>query len=256
MRRKNALDSSKLIQVSSKNSVIDVYVDAFPIERVKFRIADYGTPQTSIDIFMEFSDFLKVAHDCRTGELFNIVRNSKQPVVITRGGSPAERANRPDHKAESRILSLGMLNDKIYFNASVGPGNATETGLIMPAGPADKKVSAMTTIGDCKKLIFYTEAAINAYLPTIVNKLVEASEKTRQEFLKNSNQPKPVQNTPYNNQPQPQPQPQTQYQPKYDPQASAYYNQPNNQPPQYGANQNSQGSYYDNGFGGNMSPLV
>ena len=188
MRRKNALDNSKLIQISSKNSVIDVYVDAFPIERVKFRIADYNSPQTSIDIFMEFSDFLKVAHDAKTGDLFKMMAANKQQLIIARGGTSPQKANRSDGNAESRIMSLGMLNDKIYFNASLGAGTTTDTGLIKPLGQPEKKVSAMMTIGDAKKLFIYTEAAINAYLPTIVNKLVEAGQKNRGDFLKNTGQ--------------------------------------------------------------------
>ena len=185
MKRKNALDSSKLLQISSKNSVIDVYADSFPIEQVKFRIADYNTPQTSIDIYMDFSEFLKIAFDVKNGEIFRALDGGKQ-IIIARGGTPANRARRQDGKAEARQMSLGMSNGKIYWNASLGAGNASQTGLIMPAGAPEKKVSAMMTVADFKRLIIYTEAAINAYLPTIVSSLVDAAQKTREEFMKNN----------------------------------------------------------------------
>ena len=117
MRRKTTYDQSKLISVSSKNSVVDLLIDAFPIEQVKLRFATYGQNSQFIDIYMDFSKFLMHAQDVKTGKFFNDLANSPSPKVLARGGSSS--SNRPDGKPESRILSVS--NCKTEARGQGGP---------------------------------------------------------------------------------------------------------------------------------------
>ena len=179
MRRVSEFDKSKLIEISSKKSVANIYVNAFPIEQVQVRIATYGPPQQFIDIFIDFAEFLRITQDVKSGKLFKDLEKSNQQIVLARGGTPASRSKREDGQAESRTLTIGLMNNAIFLNASSGPGTSTETGAITPSGAPDKKVSASMSIDDCKKLFLYTEAAIQAYLPTIVNQLVNYANSQR-----------------------------------------------------------------------------
>jgi len=184
MRRKTVYDLSKLISVSSKNSVVDLLVDAFPIEQVKLRFATYGQNSQFIDIYMDFSKFLLIAQDVKSGKFFNDLANSSTGKVIARGGSTS--SNRQDGKPEARILNVSMSQNKnLFFNAQTGPGKLNQTGLIMPDGAPDKKIDAMMNIDQCKELFIYGEKAIEAYMPSLVNKLIADYQANRQQTINN-----------------------------------------------------------------------
>lgn len=176
MKRTSDFDKTKLINVSSKNSVVDLFVDSFPIEQVKLRFATYGQNSDFIDIYLGFSKFLALAHDIRTGKFFNDLTNNSQGTVITRGGSV-----KPGVQPESRILSAQMSQSgNIFLNATLGPGKLSQTGLIMPDGAPTKKIGVMMSIDQCKEFFIYGAAAIEAYLPSLVNQLVANAQATRQ----------------------------------------------------------------------------
>ena len=168
MKRTSDFDKTKLISISSKYSVVDFYVDSFPIEKVKLRLATYGQSSDFIDIYIEFSDFLVLAHDIRTGKFFQDLTNNPQGKVITRGGSA-----KPGTQPESRILSASISQNGMFLNATLGPGRTNDTGLIMPNGEPTKKIGVPMSFDQCKKLFIYGEKAIEAYMPKIVVPMVD-----------------------------------------------------------------------------------
>lgn len=178
MKRTSEFDKTKLMSVSSKNSVANLYVDAFPIEQVKLRLATYGENSTFIDIYVGFSTFLKLANDIRSGRFLQLLANSPNGLIITRGGSA--KSSRPDGKPESRILSAQMSQTgSVFLNATQGAGKLNQTGLIMPDGAPDKKISVMMSQDQLQELFIYGAEAIKAFLPQLVVPMVNLAQTNR-----------------------------------------------------------------------------
>ena len=178
MRRKNEFDASKLTQVATNKTVMSAYVDAFPIEQVKFRFAEFENAGDFIDIYLAFEDVLRITQDIKSGKLFKDMQSSEYPIQISFGGSVKGDV------VESRSITFGMQKDKIYVNAQKGPGKTTSTGAIMPNGAPTKKVSVGMSIDAFKGMFLYVEAGINAYLPYLVKDLVRVAEENRQKYSK------------------------------------------------------------------------
>lgn len=178
MRRKTEYDATKLTQVATKKSVMTVYVDAFKIEQVKIKFAEFEDAKNTIDIYLGFEETLRIVQDIKSGKIFRDMQNAQYPIQISYGGSMKDGA------LESRSLTFGMQNDKIFVNAQKGKGKATNTGAIILDGQPTKKVSVGMSIDAFKGLFLYTEAAINAYLPTLVGRLVAIAEENRQKNSK------------------------------------------------------------------------
>lgn len=179
MKRTSEFDKTKLTQVANNKSVVAVYVDPFPIEMIKLRFAEFENAQNSVSIYLSFEDTLRIAEDVKSGKIFKDIQSSNYPIQVTHGGTPANRANRADHKAEARLMTFGMQKDKVYVNAQSGPGKELSTGFIQPDGNPENKISVGMSIEDFRGMFIYTAAAINAYLPTLVNQLVSTAEKNR-----------------------------------------------------------------------------
>ena len=90
MRRKNEYDASKLTQVATNKTVMSAYVDAFPIEQVKLRFAEFANASDVIDIYLSFEDALRITQDIKSGKLFKDMQNSQYPIQISFGGSSKE----------------------------------------------------------------------------------------------------------------------------------------------------------------------
>ena len=183
MRRKNEYDQSKLTQVATNKAVVSAYVDAFPIEQVQLRFAEFANAKDVIDIYLSFEDALRVVQDMKTGKLIQAIRLAQYPLQISFGGTNKEG------KVESRSMTIGLQEDKedptktkIYVNAQKGPGKTTSTGAIIPAGQPARKISVGMSINDFKGMFLYIEAAINAYLPYLVKDLVHAAEEQRKKY--------------------------------------------------------------------------
>lgn len=174
MRRKTEFDETKLTQVATNKTVMSIYVDAFNIEQVKMRFAEFEDAKNIIDIYIKFEDFLRIVQDIKSSKIFKDMQSSPYPIQISFGGSIKEGM------VESRSISFGMKGDKIYINAQKGPGKTTNTGAIIPDGQPTKKISVGMSIDDFKGIFLYTEAGIHAYLVRFVNKLVDTAEKNRQ----------------------------------------------------------------------------
>lgn len=173
MRRKTEFDATKLTQVATNVSAMSVYVDAFPIEQVKFRFAEFKNANEFIDIYLSFEDTLRIVQDIKSSKIFKDMKAAQYPINISFGGTV-----RGD-QVESRVISFGMQEDKIYINAQKGPGKTTHTGAIKPSAPPIKKVSVGMSIDSFKSTFLYIEAGINAYLPTLITKLVDTAEQRR-----------------------------------------------------------------------------
>lgn len=176
MRRKNEFDETKLTQVATNKSVMSVYVDSFPIEKVKLRFAEFETAKDIIDVYISFEEALRIAQDIKSGRLFKQMQTSQRPVQVTFGGSMK------DGQVESRSLTFGMMGEKIFINAQKGPGKTTDTGAIIPDGPPTKKVSVGMSADTFKEIFIYTEAGINAYLPELIKGLVAKAEENRSKW--------------------------------------------------------------------------
>jgi hypothetical protein len=174
MRRKNEYDASKLTQVATNKTVVSVYVDSFPIEKVKFRFVEFANSSNAVDIYLNFEDIFRITQDIRSGRLFKDIQDSPYPIWLQEyGGGPSKDGT------ISRRLSVGMKNDRVFLNSQSGPGKVSSTGSITPNGDPTSKVSVGMTINDFKKLFLYTEAGVNAYLPHLIDDLIAAAEEQR-----------------------------------------------------------------------------
>ena len=175
MNRNNEFNKTKIVSVSNGKAVVDVYADSFGIEKVKIVVSKYEGNKNSVDSYIEFSDFLRIAEQVKTKEIFKKIQTTGNAVDLYRGGTPAARSKREDRKAVSKILSINMSNTgTIFLNASKGPGKESGKGAIIPDGAPDAKVSVSLSYDDCLALFMYTELAVKAYLPAIFNDIFTA----------------------------------------------------------------------------------
>lgn len=176
MNRENSFEKYKIFKVSTNKVVTNVYLDAFGIEKVRFQNASYETKQ-SIDCYLDFADVALLAEDARSGRLIKKIQASGKPMTIQMGGT--KHSKNYDGQPESRIMSLGIANDKIFINMVAGPGRLGETGLIIPNGHSDKKISVGMSIDDFRKMMIFAHDCVNAYLSNMINTLVYESEQDR-----------------------------------------------------------------------------
>ena len=176
MNRNNDFNKTKIVSVSNGKAVVDVYADSFGIEKVKIVVSEYEGNKNSVDAYIEFSDFLRMAEQVKTKDIFKKIQSSNgKGVDLYRGGTPASRSKREDGKAVSKILNMNMSNTgTIFLNASKGPGKESGKGAIIPDGAPDAKVGVSLSYDDCLAMFMYTEMAVKAYLPTIFKGLFEA----------------------------------------------------------------------------------
>lgn len=178
MRRKSEYDQTKLTQAATNKTVVSAYADAFPIEQVKFRFAKFEQADNFIDIYLSFEDTLRVCQDIKSGKLFKDMLNSQYPIQISFGGSVKEGV------VESRSVTFGLKDNKVYLNAQKGPGKTSTTGAIIPVGKPTNAISVGVNVDDFKGMFLYIEACIHAYLPSLVTHLVDIAEENRKKFTK------------------------------------------------------------------------
>lgn len=176
MKREDKFEKYKVTKVSTDKVVCNVYMDAFPIEKVKIQNCSYKS-KDSINIYLDFPLISRLAADVTTGRLFKkIEADQYHKYNVHMGGT----AKGPDGKPISRRMDLGMSGEKIFINMSEGPGKLSDTGVIMPDGQSTTKVSVPMSIDDFRELILFTHDCVNAYLAHLVNKLVRESDEDRQ----------------------------------------------------------------------------
>ena len=174
MKRTNDFEKRKIYKASTNKVVTNVYMDAFGIEKVRFQNASYEE-KTSIDIYLDFAKLTLLAEDVRSGRIFKKLENDK--ITVTMGGSKS--SENYNGQPESRIMSLGRKDDKIFINMTCGLGKLGPTGLIIPDGQPDKKISVGMTIDDFRTMILYTDKCVSAYLSYYIPDLVYQFEEER-----------------------------------------------------------------------------
>lgn len=180
MNRNDQFERFKITKASTNKVVTNVYMDSFPIEKVRFQNVQYES-KASIDVYLDFPQVALLAADAASGRLFKqIDAAGKNGYTVQMAGTKSSKnyGGRP----ESRILSLGISGDKIFINMSAGPGKLSSTGAIMPDGPQDRKISVGMTIDDFRKMMVYTHDCVNAYLASMIPQLVFESEQNRANY--------------------------------------------------------------------------
>ena len=183
MNRNNEYNKTKITSVSTGKAVVDIYADCFSIEKVKLVISEYEGNKASIDTYIKFADFLRIAEQVRNKDIFAKIRKSGgKGVDLYRGGTQAARAKRQDGKAIAKVLNMNMSETgTIFLNASRGPGKENGKGAIIPDGAPENKVSVSMTYDDCYAMFNYTELAIKTYLPRMFGAIFSEVERRMEE---------------------------------------------------------------------------
>lgn len=187
MDRSNEFNKTKIMEVSTNYSVVNAVVDSFGIEKVKLRFTKYDAPKDSIDIYVDFSTMILYMNDMITGRMLKQIESSPSGLQLVMGGSKSSK--RLDGKPESKILSINNGKNKrgetvYYLNAVESEGRLSETGLIIPTAANKLSVSVSMSEQDLRELFIYIGTAIQAYMPTLVNKWLKAAEENRMNYNK------------------------------------------------------------------------
>lgn len=184
----------QIYRADGKGKFVETLSRSFDIGKVILNFVEYddtkeaGNRITSqVAIYMDFPKFRAFAQDMISGRFLKLAEKNKgKPVYEDLTGTSAERLKtqnraRKDGKAESRRFSLTMGTKGFFFTAEAGPGEETETGLIKPAGKAEKRISVILDPQHCKELVLTTLASIDHYL--IAKETVRQFEEIRQSLL-------------------------------------------------------------------------
>lgn len=173
-KNEKTYENRQIIRIDGKSKFVEVLDTGFDIGKVALNFIEYDDSKKSgeritqqIMIYMDFAKFRVFAHDMLSGRFAKLAADKKLRYQDLTG-TPAERLKaqnreREDGKAESRKLSLTPSAKGFFFTAESGPGEEMETGLIKPAGKAEKKVSIPMDADQSKQLVLMTLAAIDAY---------------------------------------------------------------------------------------------
>lgn len=178
MNRTDKYEKGKISKASTNKVITNVYFDAFGIEKVRFQNANYAE-KTSIECYVDFEEVAILATDAANGKLMKELESGAK--TVTMGGSKSSK--RFNGAPESRIMTLGRSGDKIFVNMTAGKGKLNETGLIIPDGAPDKKISVCMPIDKFRSMIIYTYDCVRGYLPHMVNTLVRELEADRENYL-------------------------------------------------------------------------
>ena len=175
MNRDDQFEKFKVFKASTNKVVTNVYMDAFPIEKVRFQNASYEE-KTNISCYLDFSTVARVAADATSGRIFKLIEEDQYHRYTLSMGGTKKGA---DGKPVSKTMYLGMANDKVFINMTEGPGKLSSTGAIMPDGQPTKKISVGMSKDDFREMFIYAHDCVNAYLGPMIHKLVKESEEER-----------------------------------------------------------------------------
>lgn len=173
-------NDNQIIKIDGRDCFVEVTADAFEIGKVRMNFVKYdltlqpGSRQTDfIPIYMDFSMFLLFAQDVLSGRLASLPDSKLFELM---GGTSAERLahvgkSRDDKMSLSRQFRL-MKGSKRPFllQAEQGPGETSDTGLIMPrygkkfGVEPEQKIMIPMTAEDLKRLCLLTRTHIEAYI--------------------------------------------------------------------------------------------
>lgn len=167
-------ENHQIIRIDGRSKFVEVLNSSFEIGKVILNFIEYDDKKQAGDrisqrvtIYMDFSKFRLFAQDMISGRFAKLAAEKKLNYVDLTGTSverlKSQNREREDGKAESRKLSLAPSAKGFFFTAESGPGEATDTGLIKPAGKTEKKVSIPMDGDQAKSLVLMTIAAMDAY---------------------------------------------------------------------------------------------
>lgn len=178
MNRNDTYEKGKISKAADEDSVMNIYFDAFSIEKVRFQNASPSN-KTSIECYVDFEDVAILATDAANGNLIKELKNS--PIIISTGGSKSSK--RFNGAPESRTMSVALSDDIVIVEMIAGKGKLSETGLILPDGQPDKQIRVAMPIKKFRSMIIYTHDCVKAYLSTMVSNIVNTLENDRKKYL-------------------------------------------------------------------------
>lgn len=174
-----AILNREIYEVNGKQTFFKIKANAFNIGKVLFAFVEFDTNtnklKNNIDIYMSIPDMLLFCNDVLSGKLpkeaISVMEknpNFPPPVFTIQGGTSAERANRPDGKAQARVINFGSSSTKgnYLFQALTGPGKVTDKGLITIENPTkpETRINVRCSATDLKKLCLAFKADYTAWL--------------------------------------------------------------------------------------------
>lgn len=167
-------ENHQIIRIDGKSKFVEVLDRGFGIGKVTLNFVEYDDKKKvgdriiqQVTIYMDFAKFRVFAQDMLSGRFAKMAADKNLNYQDLTGTSAerlkAQDREREDGKSESRKLSLKPSAKGFFLTAESGPGEATETGLIKPAGKSEKKVSISLDSDQAKQLVLMTLAAMDAY---------------------------------------------------------------------------------------------
>lgn len=145
-------------RISTNKVVLTAFLDAFEIGKVRLQVTQYH-PHKSIDIYIGFSDALRLADDISTGRILRML-DANPNLIVAQGGT--KKSSKMGGRPESRILTLTKANDVIFFNGRSGLGILDR--IIKPTNENVTKIGVPTKFEDIKGMFLNIKAHIEAYL--------------------------------------------------------------------------------------------
>ncbi|MBP1308670.1 hypothetical protein JOD82_001690 [Paenibacillus sp. 1182] len=191
----------QIIRLDGKNVFLEVMNSAFEISKVLINFQEYDATKEkgnrvkqNISIYFDMDKFLVLGNDLLSGRLSALATKAKEEafklqtenkkkgvdrkvyakeIYLDQGGTSSARLeqkgkSRPDGKSEARLMKI-TPGEKMpwMISAELGPGEESETGLIMPRfvnNRPEKQIRVPISNEDFKRLILIVTKHIEAFL--------------------------------------------------------------------------------------------
>jgi hypothetical protein len=191
MKNYDKKSPEQIIRLDGKNVFLEVMNSAFEIGKVLINFQEYDVTQEKgsrikqeISIYFDMDKFLVLANDLLSGRLSALAKKAREDqqkggyryckeIYMDQGGTSAARLaqkgkSRPDGKSEARLMKI-TPGDKIAWmiSAELGPGEESETGLIMPKfvnNRPELQVRVPVSDDDFKRMVLIVSRHIEAFL--------------------------------------------------------------------------------------------
>ena len=181
--KNNEKNPNQIIRKDGRDCFVEVLNDSFEIGKIHMRFIKYDTSRPSgsrstnqVDIYIDASEFLVLAHEALFGILYNKVVQAaaeNKPGFRVMGGTSVKRLAardkaRTDGKSLSRIFDITQSNKGYFLTAKSGPGEEDAKGLIVPkfGNNPENSVSVPIAPNDFNEMVLITKEHYNAWLTT------------------------------------------------------------------------------------------
>ncbi|WCF11437.1 hypothetical protein NDS46_31255 (plasmid) [Paenibacillus thiaminolyticus] len=179
----------QIIRLDGRDVFLEVLNNAFPIGKVRINFIEYDEKQQvgsrikkNIPIYIDIEKFLVLAQDVKSGRMSALAKKAKEDmtkggykyakeIYMDQGGVPAKKLEerkkaRPDGKSLARLFKITPGEKSPWIlSAETGPGEESETGLIIPKYQRPEEILRVPVSDeDFKKLILITEAHIFGFI--------------------------------------------------------------------------------------------